>query len=269
MVDQRETNNPKRKVSQQRSATTLYSDGNLELNRSQNETAFPTLKVLGYVRYASENISDFSEFHMTIRTKMTELAPSATSMLLSVACYKAVTLGVDIILYMVLEFLSDRLRKSGHDPLTIKSEKIRKTVMLSDIILTYVRGQWLNFAEVEKLPDSLVEEISALGWLPNERTMASWKQHWNLERYLEARIVPVEALLNRNEYQTAERYTAYTKGYGNDGSPANPGKTRPTPELDGEDLEDFLPQLSLQEFDEFQTAIRLIEYAKAQKRQRK
>jgi hypothetical protein len=188
-------------------------------------------------------------------------------MLLAVACYRAVHFGVDIVLYMVLEFLSNGLRKSGVDPITIKSERIRKTVMLSDIILAYVRGRWLNFSDQEKLPKELIDEILNLGWLPNKRTMQSWARHWNLEKYLEARVVPVEALLNRNEYQTAERYTAYTKGYGNDGSPANPGKTKPSPELDGDSTDDPPPSFSLQEFEEYQTVIRLIEYSKAKRKQ--
>jgi hypothetical protein len=248
-------------------AKTPYSVVGNDLNRAQEQTAFPTLKVVGYVRHASEKVSEYSEFHMTIRTKITDLAPKATSMLLAVACYKAVNFGVDIILYMVLEFLSNGLRKSGVDPITIKSEKIRKTVMLSDIILAYVRGRWLNFSDQEQLPEYLIEEIYNLGWLPNERTMQSWARHWNLEKYLEARVVPVEALLNRNEFQTAERYTAYTKGYGNDGSPANPGKTKPSPELDGDSTDDPPPSISLQEFEEYQTVIRLIEYSKAKRKQ--
>jgi hypothetical protein len=248
-------------------AKTPYSVVGNDLNRAQELTAFPTLKVIGYVRYASENVSDYSEFHMTIRTKITDLAPKATSMLLAVACYRAVHFGVDIVLYMVLEFLSNGLRKSGVDPITIKSERIRKTVMLSDIILAYVRGRWLNFSDQEKLPKELIDEILNLGWLPNKRTMQSWARHWNLEKYLEARVVPVEALLNRNEYQTAERYTAYTKGYGNDGSPANPGKTKPSPELDGDSTDDPPPSFSLQEFEEYQTVIRLIEYSKAKRKQ--
>jgi hypothetical protein len=237
------------------------------LNRPQEETTFPTLKVVGYVRYAQENVSDFSEFHMTIRSKISNLGPRAMSMLLAVACYRAVYFGVDIILYLVLEFLANGLRKSGQDPMTIKSDKIRKTVMLADVILTYVRGNWLNFASTEPLPKDVVEEILRLGWLPSERTMQSWQKHWNLGKYIEARIVPVEAILNRNEFQTAERYTAYTKGYGNDGSPANPGKTKPTRELDGDDSEDPPPSITLQEFEEYQTVIRLIEYSKAKRKQ--
>jgi hypothetical protein len=67
-------------------AKTPYSVVGNDLNRAQELTAFPTLKVIGYVRYASENVSDYSEFHMTIRTKITDLAPKATSMLLAVAC---------------------------------------------------------------------------------------------------------------------------------------------------------------------------------------
>lgn len=205
---------------------------------------------------------------MTIETRVSELSPKAISMLLAVANYRAVHIGVDFTLYLAMEYLYNRLWKFG-DPLEISSERIRKTVIVSDIIFSYIRGSWLNMSEYEYLPKQIREEILSLKWLPEERTMNSWKQHWDLERYLKVKIVPVEALINRQKFSSAERYSGYTRGYGNDGSPASPGKTRPTPELDGDDSEKPLPSFKLQEFEEYQTAIRLIEYAKGSRKQRK
>lgn len=268
MATRRKTKQTQVSLEDRKEAYTPLSGQGNDLNRPQTLTAVPTLKLTAYVT-ENDTLSYYSEFHMTIQSKISNLTPKQASMLLAVACFRAVHVGIDISLYMTMEFLSNLLRKSGHDPLTIKDEKQRKTVMLSDVILSYVRGQWLTFKEYEDLPLSVIEEIENLQWLPDERTMQSWKQHWDLEKYLQIKIVPVEALLNRSEYQTAERYTAYTKGYGNDGSPADPGKTKPSPELDGEDSEDPPPSLSLQEFEEYQTVIRLIEYAKSTRRQAK
>lgn len=239
------------------------------LNGSQAVTAAPTLKVLGYVHEAGELSSMSMEYHMTIRTKITDLSTKQASMLLAICSSRALTDGVDFTLYLAMEYLYNFLWRSGTDPLETTSEKVRKTLLVSDIIFSYIRGTWFNLKERERLPEQIIEEVSALGWLPNERTLQSWKVHWDLEKYLEVKIVPVEALINRNKYSTVERYSGYTKGYGNDGSPANPGRTKPTMELDGDDSERPPPQFNLQELDEYQSAIRLIEYAKARRRQSK
>lgn len=228
----------------------------------------PSLEVKLGINQSDDIRSYTMEFHMTIRSRISELSTKQASMLLAVATYRAVTEGVDFTLYLAMEYLYSFLWKSGHDPLETRNDKVRKTLVLSDIVFSYIRGQWLTFNEVEKLPEQIVDEVKSLGWLPNERTFQSWSQHWQLERYLRVHIVPVDALRDRSKYQTAERYSGYTKGYGNDGSPASPGKTRPTRELDGDDTEGPPSELPLQEFQMYQTAIRLIEYAKAQRRQK-
>lgn len=239
------------------------------LNGSQEPTASPTLRLLTYVSQ-SNAVNDISmEFHMTIQTKVISLTDKQASMLLAVSCYRAVNVGVDFTLYLAMEFLYNRMWRNGRDPLETANEKIRKTLLLSDIILSYIRGAWLTFTDYEKLPQEVIDEILTLGWLPSDRTFNSWKRHWLLERYLKVKIVPVEALLDRSKYSTAERYTGYTKGYGQTGSPAQPGKTKHSSELDGDDSERPPPSFSLQEFNEYQTAIRLIEFAKARRRQQK
>lgn len=227
----------------------------------------PTLKLLGYVTEASDISSTLMEFHMTIRPKVSELIPKAASLLLAVANWRAVHGGVDFTLYMAMEYLYSKLRKSGWDTLWIREEKVRQTVLLAELILATLRGTWLNFAEREELPDDLKDEIVATGWLVNERTMHSWKQHWVLERYLEVKIVPVENILKRDKLSSAERYTAYTRGYGQDGNAPSPGKTRPSAELDGEPITDKPPpSFTLQEFDTYVNIINSIESAKAAKR---
>lgn len=240
-----------------------------KLNRSQEQTSLPTLKLLAYVSEADELSSNSMEFHMTISTRITSMSPKQASMLLSVCCFRAVHIGIDFTLYLAMEFLYNTLWKSGHDPLETQSDKIRKTLLLSDVILGSVRGDWTTMNEYEKLPDEVIDKILTLEWLPSDRTFNSWRKHWDLEKYLKVKIVPVESLLNRNKYSTAERYSGYTRGYGNDGSPASPGKTKPSAELDGDYSEKPPPQLSLQEFEEYQTVIQLIEYSRARRRQNK
>lgn len=206
---------------------------------------------------------------MTVESKVTNLSNRQASMLLAIAVKRALSEGVDFQLYLTMEFLFSFLWRNGTDPIEEADEKVRKTLLLSDIIFSYIRGRWLTFTEREEIPESIKEEIESLGWLPNDRTYESWKNHWKLEKYLKIRTVPVDLFRHRNKYQAAERYSGYTKGYGNDGTPAHPGRTRKSRELDGEVSDELLPSLSLQEFDEYQTAIRLIEFAKAHRAQKK
>jgi hypothetical protein len=229
----------------------------------------PTLALVGLTIKLDDIRSITSEYQMTVRSKYSELSLRQISMLLSVSNYRAVHEGVDFSLYMVMEHLYSILWKNGHDPIEVANERVRKTLVLSDVILSYIRGNWLNLSDRERLPDTIREEIISLSWLPTERTMASWSDVWNLERFFEIKTVPLDIHWHRSKYQTAERYSGYTKGYGNDGSPASPGKTKPTRELDGDDTEKPPPQLSLQEFEDYQNAIRLIEYAKAHRKQQR
>jgi hypothetical protein len=188
-------------------------------------------------------------------------------MLLSISVARAVYNGVDYTLYMSMEFLFNFLKKSGVDVLYIKNEKVRQTLLLAELVLIEIRGKWLNFIDVERLPEDITKEILATEWLPSDRTLNSWKQHWDLERYLSVRIVPVEHYINRVE-STAERYSGYTRGYGNDGNPPEPGKTRPTAELDGEDFVELPPRITLQELDKYNAILSTIEFGKAKKKQK-
>jgi hypothetical protein len=245
------------------------SQGGDSQTRSQESTARPTLLMVGYVEPEQSVNSTSLEFHMTIRTRVSDLKPRQASMLLAVANVKAVTQGVDFTLYMAMEFLYDFLKKSGQDPLHIRDEKIRQTVLLSELILSSVRGEWFNFLEYEELPETVRGKIITSGWLPNERTVKSWSQHWDLEKYLKVQIVPVDTFRRRNRQSAAERYSSYTRGYGQDGDLPAPGKTRPSPELDGEDSERPPPSFTLQEYEQYIDIISSIESAKARRKQDK
>jgi hypothetical protein len=153
--------------------------------------------------------------------------------------------------------------------LFIIEEKQRQTVLLSELLLLHIRGEWFDFLEREELPKSLKEQLINTEWLPNERTLRSWGQHWDLEKYLKIQIVPVDTFRRRNKYSTAERYTAYTRGYGNDGSPPEPGKTKGSPELDGSTTDRPPPSFTLQEFEKYVDIQNSIESIKANRMQTK
>lgn len=236
------------------------------LNRSQDVTARPTLKLLAYVSEEATVVNSNMEFHMTIRPRV-ELTPRAASMLLAIANARALLNGVDFTLYLAMEYLSSYLTKSGYDTMTVKNERVRQTLLVAELILTQIKGTWFNFREREEIPLEIFELIASTGWVPSDRVLQSWKQHWDLERYLSVRIVPVEHFLNRTP-TTAERYSSYTRGYGQDGNAPTPGKTRPSAELDGEELDESPPHITLQEFESYQTVLLAIERAKAEKRRK-
>jgi hypothetical protein len=234
------------------------------VSRSQDRSVRPTLRLLAYVT-ESDKIDIVSEFHMTVQLKTTVLTPKAASMLLQVCNARAVHVGVDFTLYLAMEYLQGFLRKTGTDVLYVKNEKQRQTLLLSELVLASVHGTWITLGSIEKLPDQVCAEIIATGWLPSDRALQSWKQHWDLEKYLRVKIVPVEYLLERQS-STAERYSAYTRGYGQDGNLPAPHKTKDEP-VDGTDDPDP-PSLNLLEFETFVNILNSIETTKARKRQK-
>lgn len=237
------------------------------LRTMQEQTIAPTLSVLGWVH--SESISDISmEFHMTIRPKVTELTSKQASILLMVLVYQGVVHGIDIAAYLSMEFLRNRLVKSGQDITEVREDQIRKTVFVSEVILSWLRGSWLNLADREQLPDEVVRTIVDTGWLPSNRTYNSWQQYWVPQKFLEVRIVPVESLLDRTDSST-ERYSGYTKGYGNDGSPASPQVEPYSAELDGVTGDRLPPDYNLLEMQMYQELLLSIEKSKVNKRESK
>lgn len=232
--------------------------------RSQEIATRPTLKLMAYVS-ERDSVDILSEFHMTIRLKVSTLSPRQASMLLSICCARATWTGIDLTLYLAIEYLQGFLRKTGSDPLYVKNEKIRQTLLISELVLASVRGNWLSLVDYEVLPLDVREKIEATEWLPTSRELASWKQHWDVEKYLQVRIVPIEHFLERQP-STAERYSAYTRGYGQDGNPPAPHRTKDEPE-DGTDNPDP-PSLNLLEFEKFVDILSSIEINKARKRQK-
>lgn len=207
----------------------------------------------------------FSEFHMTIRLKIDNVTTKQVAMLLKVANTKAVQSGVNVQLYLTIEYLYSLLLKSGHDPLYMQNEKDRQSVLLAELILSATRGQWLSFEDKEQLPVEVTNLIKSTGWLPSDRTLNSWRQHWNLESYLQLRIVPVDIFLERQP-NSAERYSGYTKGYGQDGSPTAPHKTKDEP-LDGS-VDARVPEFTLLDFEHYQSVLSQIEREKSAKKRK-
>lgn len=233
------------------------------LRTKQDETIVPTLSIRGYT--SSNLISDISmEFQMTIRTKIERLTPRQASILLMVLCVESLSSGLDISRYLAMEFLHQCLVRNGHDLLEEPSEKVRQTLLVAETILVAIRGKWLNLADREQVPSEVLDLIQETNWLPDERTYNSWKSYWRPTRFLEVMIVPLNTLIERTEGSI--RYSGYTKGYGNDGSPASPQSTPRSAELDGDFETKPPPDYDLLELEMYQNLLLSIEQSKAQKR---
>lgn len=226
----------------------------------------PTLKLAVWVR-ESEPAFLTKEFQMTIRANVTNLTAKEASMLLMVCNVQALKDGLDLTLYLSIEFLYALLtRSSSLKPEDIKEERIRQTCLLSDLIMSSFRGEWTQMGErIRILDQEVLEAISASNWLPDKRTYNSWLQHWQPSKWLSVRIVPLEVFLERSG--TSEPYSGYCKGYGEGTSPG-PKKTPYDSELDGEDYaEPRPPEFNLLEVQAYQRILNSLEANRARRAQ--
>jgi len=269
MVDNRKPNNESCKSSGDSASASSYKKRR-RLNRSQGKSTVPTLRMLSYVSETDDISTINMEFSMTIRAKISNLTVKQRSILLAVLIVDALVQGVDFSMYLLLEYLYFSMLKSGYDPIHIKNDKVRRTMLLAELVIADIRGNWLTFAEREDLSETVIQKITATDWLPTQRTFDSWYAFYDYRKFFEIRIVPIESAINRDKLSSAERYSGYTKGYGNDGSPASPGKTKPNPELDGEDSVpvDF-PIIPMQDLEHYVDILNEIEGAKVRKRQKR
>jgi hypothetical protein len=138
--------------------------------------------------------------------------------------------------------------------------------MLGNLILAEVRGSWLTLDERIKFSPDTVQAILNTGWLPDKRTYQSWKQFYNVKSFIEIYTVPLENYDKRAV--GTERYSSYTKGYGNGGHVSRIQKTRYTSELDGVATDRDPPEYSLLELDQYNDILLRIERNKITRKQK-
>jgi len=199
-------------------------------------------------------------FHWTVRFKVIEMNKNKASILLKVLMMEFLSKGLDFSGYIAVEFLVSYIKGSS-DPLSIYDERNRQAVLLGTLILASIRGTWLQLDERIKIPPAVVQEIVDSGWMPTLRTFNSWKQYYNVRSFLEILTVPLETYNERDS--SSERYSGYTKGYGNGGHISRVKKTPYDSETDGESTDRESPEFSLLEIDTYNRLLLLIEKAKA------
>jgi len=186
------------------------------------------------------------------------------AILLKVLMFEILPQGVDFTGYLTVEFLVNYLMRTHTDPMEIRDEKDRQAVMLGNLILAGIRGEWMNLQERIKFSPSVIQEITNSGWLPDTRTYNSWRQYHRPRQFLEILTVPLDTYEKRS--LETQRYSSYTKGYGNGGHVSRVQKTRFDSELDGEESDRDPPELTLTEISTYSNLLLAIEKEKIERR---
>jgi hypothetical protein len=187
------------------------------------------------------------------------------AILLKVWIIEVFRTGISLTDYLGMEYLISYVLGNKQDPLELYDEKDRQAVLLAILLVTSVRGTWMDLGS-QPLPvsTSVQKEILELGWLPDKRTYMSWKQFHLPWKFLEVLAVPLDTYDERD--QSTTRYNSYTKHYGNGGHISRTLKTPYDSELDGESTDREPPEFSLQWIEQYNRILLSIEREKLQKR---
>jgi hypothetical protein len=236
----------------------LDSQPNLKLRGSESSARLPsdysppTLAVEGSEEYFGAISFDVQ---VTVRSKL-DLTRKQLCMLTGIALSDVAEKGLGLSDWMILEWLYSSLLGNKQTPYERKDPKEFELSLLCKIVL--LSGTWMGLEGKVKLPQDTQELILNSRFVPKGRTKASWRQSWNIAKFIEIRAVPLDVLLERSK--GTNRYSSYCKGYGESSRLGRRQKTRPSAELDGEpvDLEkDKMMNLDLQRISQLLTAVLL------------
>jgi len=177
-----------------------------------------------------------TEYHLTAEIPNKSLSIRDLSLLLDVLNYQIVTFGANFSMILAETELFLRLT-GGRKIHEISDGNIRKTVTVSNIILREYGdfNSSINSKELNLLRPEI--RLLLLPYLMTKRTYGSRYRLWRPEKFIKIKAVPVSILYERSSVKT-ERYSGYTKGYGESHGNAHRKKTNPTFELDGENVPD-------------------------------
>jgi hypothetical protein len=129
--------------------------------------------------------------------------------------------------------LYSRLLGKARNSHEINDGKIRTVVTVAEVLIKGLKEQEFSLyhGEYQMLSSELRSLLSP--YLMDKRTYGSRHKTWRPEKFFRIRAVPVELLIERSSNGT-ERYSGYTKGYGESHGNAHRQKTKPSCELDGD-----------------------------------
>jgi hypothetical protein len=176
------------------------------------------------------------EFHMTIRPKR-RLTPKGASLLLTCQVVENSFKGCDLIGYLTLNFLLE-VNRNYLKGINVNKDATKKAIALAEAYLLAINPtEWFSLTDRRELSAKQLEILSSITWFPDTDVFNSWSAHYQYERFLEVRIVPIEQI--QNHQRDSIPYSGYTKGYhesgkgySRDGMVYGVGKTPYSPEID-------------------------------------
>lgn len=211
---------PNSKTSRPDGSHVVTLDSNLSFDQSLSER--------------SEFIS--SEYHLTARIENSQLSQRDLSLLLDVLNFQIVTFGANFQMVLAATELYLRLT-GGRLPHEISDPKIRLTVSVTHILIKEFHDSEYSLYSGDKVTVSPEIRTLLQPYLMSKRTYGSRFRTWRPEKFIKIKAVPVSVLFERTS-QTSQRYSGYCKGYGESHGNAHRKKTKPSIELDGEDVPD-------------------------------
>jgi len=176
------------------------------------------------------------EYHLTVQIPNSSLTQRDLSLLLDVLNFQSTYYGINFNMYLAMYELYFRLIGKNFNSTLISNEKIRLTVTVTETILKTLKGVEFSLSSDEfiHLPDKLRKILRKV--LMSKRTYGSRYKTWRPEKFLTIRAVPVDIqFLSRKK--DSQRYSGYTKGYGESHPSAHRQKLKPSAEYDGAEVE--------------------------------
>lgn len=179
-------------------------------------------------------LEQFNSYHLTARVVNKELTTRHLSLILEVLMYQIVYFGCNFAMYLTMIELYQRILGQKREADEINDGKIRLTALLSELIIREFKGNEFSLDSKEYLVLSGDTAVLLKQYLMSKRTYGSRYKHWRPERWIRIRAVPVVTVFERSKYAQTEKYSGYTKGYGESHPSAHRKKTKPSYELDGD-----------------------------------
>jgi hypothetical protein len=177
---------------------------------------------------------DILEYHLTARISNSQLGVRDLGLILEVLEYQIIHWGCNFAMYLTLVELYQRVLGQKREADEVNDPKIRLISLISEILIRTFQGNEFSLDSKEFLlvPEQVRELLSE--YIMDKRTYGSRFSHWRPERWIRVRAVPVSTIFERPRISQSERYSGYTKGYGESHGSAHRQKTKPSMELDGE-----------------------------------
>jgi hypothetical protein len=174
-----------------------------------------------------------NEYYLTAQIPNSQLSLRALSLLLEVLCYQINNFGANFSMVLALYELHFRVKGNARTSEEISDAKIRLVVSISEILLGALGGKDFSLYSGEYIEVNPEIRKVLSQYLMSKRTYGSRFKTYRPERLIRIKAVPVDTLINRPPFRT-ERYSGYTKGYGESHGNAHLKRTKPSEELDGD-----------------------------------